>query len=122
MKRTLIVMVLMSVVAGPASAQRPRLNGPEAPRATDLLRAETLAEQAERRLKTLAPRPPLGLRHARPARRHRDTRWRRRADHRGADAALGSRLAPRRPPAGRLDDGPPAPPTRGRPSRRARRS
>src|SRR5438132_2579130 len=58
MKRTLIVMVLMSVVAGPASAQRPRLSGPEAPRATDLLRAETLAEQAERRPKT---RAPLGL-------------------------------------------------------------
>src|SRR2546422_3083664 len=58
MKRTLIVMVLMSVVAGPASAQRPRLSGPEAPRATDLLRAETLAEQAERRLKTRAPRGP----------------------------------------------------------------
>src|SRR2546428_10100430 len=58
MKRTLIVTVLMSVVAGPASAQRPRLSGPEAPRATDLLRAETLAEQAERRLKTRAPRGP----------------------------------------------------------------
>src|SRR2546427_13058745 len=58
MKRTLIVMVLMSVVAGPASAQRPRLSGPEAPRATDLLRAETLAEQAERRLKARAPRGP----------------------------------------------------------------
>src|SRR3989442_2925668 len=58
MKRTLIVMVLMSVAAGPASAQRPRLSGPEAPRATDLLRAETLAEQAERRLKTRAPRGP----------------------------------------------------------------
>src|SRR2546426_3871903 len=58
MKRTLIVMVLMSVVAGPASAQRPQLSGPEAPRATDLLRAETLAEQAERRLKTRAPRGP----------------------------------------------------------------
>src|SRR2546428_11435073 len=63
MKRTLIVMVLMSVVAGPASAQRPRLSGPEAPRATDLLRAETLAEQAERRLKTRAPRGPA-WRHA----------------------------------------------------------
>ena len=58
MKRTLIVMVLMSVVADPASAQRPRLRGPEAPRATDLLRAETLAEQAERRLKARAPRGP----------------------------------------------------------------
>jgi hypothetical protein len=50
MKRTLVAMVLVSVFAGPASAGRPRLNGPEAPRATDLLRAETLAEQAERRL------------------------------------------------------------------------
>src|SRR5438552_9390071 len=58
MKRTLIVMILMSVVADPASAQRPRLRGPEAPRATDLLRAETLAEQAERRLKARAPRGP----------------------------------------------------------------
>jgi len=46
-------MVLVSVVAGPASAGRPRLGGPEAPRATDLLRAETLAEQAQKRL-----RPP----------------------------------------------------------------
>ena len=46
-------MLLVSVVAGPASAGRPRLSGPEAPRATDLLRAETLAEQAQKRL-----RPP----------------------------------------------------------------
>src|SRR2546428_9791422 len=109
MKRTLIVMVLMSVVAGPASAQRPRLSGPEAPRATDLLRAETLAEQAERRLKTRAPRGPA---------------WR----HGGAggEGAIGAppaaargpflhphpsprRAAPPRPPAGL-----PPPPFRGR--------
>ena len=32
------------------AAGRPRLDGREAPRATDLLRAETLARQAERRL------------------------------------------------------------------------
>src|SRR5947208_15292193 len=58
MKRTLVAMVLVSVVAGPASAGRPRLPGPAAPRATDLLRAETLAEQAESRLKARAPRGP----------------------------------------------------------------
>ena len=55
MKRTLVAMVLVSVVAGPASAGRPRLRGPEAPRATDLLRAERLAEQARKRLEM--PRP-----------------------------------------------------------------
>ena len=53
MKRMLVAMVLVSVVAVPAGAQRPRLGGPEAPRATDLLRAETLAERVEKRL-----RPP----------------------------------------------------------------
>src|SRR5213593_1427931 len=58
MKRTLVAMVLVSVVAGSASAGRPRLPGPAAPRATDLLRAETLAEQAESRLKARAPRGP----------------------------------------------------------------
>src|SRR5256886_10904130 len=58
MKRTLVAMVLVSAVAGPASAGRPRLPSPAAPRATDLLRAETLAEQAERRLKARAPRGP----------------------------------------------------------------
>ena len=46
-------MVLLSVLAAPAGAQRPQLRSPEAPRATDLLRAETLAEQAAKRL-----RPP----------------------------------------------------------------
>src|SRR5207237_9280974 len=54
--RPAIVMVGVRHGAGPAGAQRPRLRGPEAPRATDLLRAETLAEQEERRLKTRAPR------------------------------------------------------------------
>jgi len=67
MKRTIVAMLLVSVVAGPASAGRPRLSGPEAPRATDLLRAETLAEQAERRLKA----PP---RHG-PAWRHGGSGW-----------------------------------------------
>ena len=33
------------------ATERPRLDGREAPRATDLLRAETLAEKAERRLR-----------------------------------------------------------------------
>jgi hypothetical protein len=51
-------MVLLSVVAAPARAQRPRLGGAEAPRATDLLRAETLAEQAEKRLRPPARKGP----------------------------------------------------------------
>src|SRR2546428_2789158 len=96
MKRTLIVMVLMSVVAGPASAGRPRLPGPAAPRATDLLRAETLAEQAERRLKTRAPRGPA---------------WR----HGGAGGGGGSGAPPAPPPARLIPPHPPrrrAPPPR----------
>ena len=55
-------MVLVSVVAGPASAGRPRLPGPAAPRATDLLRAETLADQAEKRPHAPAHHGPGWLR------------------------------------------------------------
>src|SRR2546425_12760026 len=103
MKRTLVAMVLMSVVAGPASALRPRLRGPEAPRATDLLRAETLAEQAERRLKA----PP---RHG-PAWRRGGSGW---GDDGGAAPASRDSVIipphPSRPPAP-----PPLSPSGGRP-------
>jgi hypothetical protein len=51
MKNVLRIAVLLAGAAGPAHAERPVLRGAEAPRATDLLRAEKLAEQAEKRLK-----------------------------------------------------------------------
>ena len=62
MKKTLVAIVLVSIVGGPASAERPRLGGPEAPRATDLLRAETMAEQAEKRLQVPHRKGPGWLR------------------------------------------------------------
>jgi hypothetical protein len=45
-----VVVGVLSVVNVPAAAERPRLRGGESPRATALLRAETLAEQARQRL------------------------------------------------------------------------
>src|SRR5207249_11307162 len=108
MKRTLVAMVLVSVVAGPASAGRPRLPGPAAPRATDLLRAETLAEQAESRLKARAPRGP--------AWRHGGSGW---DDDSGAAPAphesgiIHLHPAPRRPPRPWAPAGLPPPACRG---------
>src|SRR5262245_22202470 len=49
--RMLIAMVMLSVGGLAAAADRPQLTGREAPRATDLLRAETLAEKARDRLR-----------------------------------------------------------------------
>src|SRR5262245_50801751 len=47
-----VSMLVIFVFAGIApGAERPRLDGREAPRATDLLRAETLSRQAEGRLR-----------------------------------------------------------------------
>jgi len=56
MKNVLWIVVLLVGIVAPARAERPVLRGGEAPRATDLLRAEKLAEQAEKRLKVPAPR------------------------------------------------------------------
>jgi hypothetical protein len=56
MKTTTLVMVVLTLGAAPARAERPTLRGAEAPRATDLLRAEKLAEQARKRLETPARR------------------------------------------------------------------
>ena len=62
MKTTLVAMILVSVFGGTASAAHPRLPGLAAPRATDLLRAETLADQAEKRLHAPAHHGPGWLR------------------------------------------------------------
>jgi hypothetical protein len=51
MNRMTLVVMLLGFSVRPALAERPMLRGREAPRATDLLRAEKLAEQAEKRLK-----------------------------------------------------------------------
>jgi hypothetical protein len=48
--RTLLVVMMVSVAALAMATPPARLGGREAPRATDLLRAETLAEQAKKRL------------------------------------------------------------------------
>jgi len=55
MKNILVVVTMHALSITPAFAERPRLDGGEAPRATDLLRAERLAEQARKRLEM--PRP-----------------------------------------------------------------
>ena len=54
--RTTIVMLMLSVLGLARGAERPVLRGGEAPRATALLRAETLAEQARKRLRVPAKR------------------------------------------------------------------
>jgi hypothetical protein len=51
MKNVLWIVMLLAGAVAPARAERPVLRGGEAPRATDLLRAQKLAEQAEKRLK-----------------------------------------------------------------------
>jgi hypothetical protein len=56
MKKILVVVTMNVFFIAPALAERPRLDGREAPRATDLLRAERLAEQARKRLEMPAPR------------------------------------------------------------------
>ena len=58
MKKMLLVSVLVLVSGPPASAEQPRLGDREAPRATDLLRAQKLAEQAQRRLRMPGQRGP----------------------------------------------------------------
>jgi hypothetical protein len=52
----LIAMVVLSVGGLAGAESRPQLTGREAPRATDLLRAETLAEKARDRLRV--PKTP----------------------------------------------------------------
>jgi hypothetical protein len=55
-------IVLMTILACAAGVALPPPHGGEAPRATDLLRAEKLADQARKRLETPARRGP-GWRH-----------------------------------------------------------
>ncbi len=50
------MLIVLGLAGIAAAAGRPRLPGSEAPRATDLLRAETLSRQAEQRLKLPARR------------------------------------------------------------------
>jgi hypothetical protein len=54
--RTTIMVMAMSVLGLAQASDRPVLRGNETPRATALLRAETLAEQARRRLQLPARR------------------------------------------------------------------
>jgi hypothetical protein len=49
--RTTIMLMVMSVLGLAHASERPVLRGREAPRATALLRAETLADQAQKRLR-----------------------------------------------------------------------
>jgi hypothetical protein len=49
--KTLLLVAMMSVGGIAGAMERPVLRGAETPRATDLLRAQRLAEQAGRRLK-----------------------------------------------------------------------
>ena len=49
--RTTIMVMAMSVLGLAQASDRPVLRGKETPRATALLRAETLAEQAQKRLR-----------------------------------------------------------------------
>ena len=56
MKTMMLWAVMLGAFAASALAERPVLRDREAPRATDLLRAEKLAEQAERRLKLPSPK------------------------------------------------------------------
>src|SRR5690348_343910 len=51
MKIMMLPVVVLAGLASSAGAERPTLTEREAPRATDLLRAQRLAEQAERRLR-----------------------------------------------------------------------
>src|SRR5689334_4978835 len=51
MKTMVLSFAALVVLASSALAERPMLTDREAPRATDLLRAQRLAEQAERRLR-----------------------------------------------------------------------
>jgi hypothetical protein len=50
------MLVILSLVAVAGAAERPRIRDRESPRATDLLRAESLATQVERRRKLPARR------------------------------------------------------------------
>ena len=54
--RTVLVVLIVGVARLALAAGRGPLGRGEAPRATDLLRAETLAEQAEKRLRLPARR------------------------------------------------------------------
>ncbi len=63
----LLVVMVMSLCGLAGAVERPRLRGNEAPRATDLLRAETLAGQAAQRLRM----PP----HEGPGWKHGGTGW-----------------------------------------------
>ena len=57
--KTVVMTAMIVAMAGAAHAgERPALRGSEAPRATDLLRAEKLAEQAEKRRALPARRGP----------------------------------------------------------------
>jgi len=57
--KAVVVIVMAVTLAGVARAgDRPVLRGSEAPRATDLLRAEKLADQAEKRRKLPSRRGP----------------------------------------------------------------
>jgi len=56
--RTMLMAMLLGSAGLALADEHPRLRGAETPRATDLLRAEKLAEQAKRRLRLPAKRGP----------------------------------------------------------------
>src|ERR1051326_2181040 len=58
MKKSLALVVVCTLASVCAAEERPTLRDREAPRATDLLRAEKLAEQARKRLQQPAARHP----------------------------------------------------------------
>ena len=56
MKTMVLAMTIFAMAGAATAGDRPLLRGGEAPRATDLLRAKKLAEQAEKRLRLPAQR------------------------------------------------------------------
>jgi hypothetical protein len=56
MKKITLLVLSLAFPAMPARAERPRLEDREAPRATDLLHAQKLADQARKRLEMPAHR------------------------------------------------------------------
>jgi len=58
MKRIVTIVMVALLARGAAGDEHPTLRGREAPSVTDLLRAERLAEQAQKRLGTSKKRGP----------------------------------------------------------------
>jgi hypothetical protein len=92
MKTLLMAVVVIAGASLGAAAERPRLREREAPRATDLLRAERMAEQARKRLK-LPARHGAGWQHGGSGWDSADLP----AEHEPGSVAINVRPARRRP-------------------------